>query len=139
MLLPGIGTRKSWAHPIPSLIDADSIPKYVNPLPNPLDPSFIFNPTTLGGTHYEIAIAQTQQNILGPGFPDTTVWGYGNALQSTTYPGRSFVVRRDQQINIVANNTKNAHASRIQLLIRNENSRDRNDSNSIRVDSLLPR
>ena len=100
MLLPGIGTRKSWAHPIPSLIDADSIPKYVNPLPNPLDPSFIFNPTTLGGTHYEIAIAQTRQNILGPGLPDTTVWGYGNALQSTTYPGRSFVVRRDQQINV---------------------------------------
>ena len=100
MLLPGMRTRKSWAHTIPSLIDARSIPKYVNALPNPLDPSFIFNPTTPAGTHYEIAIAQTQQNILGPGFPDTTVWGYGNALQSTTYPGRSFVVRRDQQINV---------------------------------------
>ncbi len=41
--------------------------------------------------------------------------------------------------NIVANSTKNAQASRIQLLSRNANSREKNDSNVPSVVSLLER
>jgi hypothetical protein len=41
--------------------------------------------------------------------------------------------------NIVTNQTKTAQASRIQLLTRNANSRDQNDSNELFEPSLLPR
>jgi spore coat protein A, manganese oxidase len=86
------------AHAQPILLDPRTVPKFVNPLPNPLDPSFVFQPSV--GTHYEIGIRQIRQNILGPGFPDTPLWGYGNDAQPPTYPGRTFVARRDEQITV---------------------------------------
>ena len=86
-------------------LDPLTQPRFVNPLPNPLDPSFVFQPTTPGGSHYEIGVHQFEQT-LGMRDPSTgtplltTVWGYGNATQPPTYPGRTFVVRRDQQITV---------------------------------------
>jgi spore coat protein A, manganese oxidase len=86
-------------------LDPLSQPRFVNPLPNPLDPSFVFQPTTPGGSHYEIGVHQFEQTLglrdPATGAPLlTTVWGYGNAAQPPTYPGRTFVVRRDQQITV---------------------------------------
>lgn len=86
-------------------LDPLSQPMFVNPLPNPLDPSFVFQPTTPGGDHYEIGVRQFGQP-LGLRDPSTgaplltTVWGYGSGNQPATYPGRSFVVRRDQPITV---------------------------------------
>jgi spore coat protein A len=89
---------------IPQL-DPMSQPRFVNPLPNPLDPSFIFSPTTPGGSHYEIAARQFDQSL---GLRDprsgapilTTVWGYGTASQPATFPGRTIVARRDEPISV---------------------------------------
>src|SRR6266540_2495151 len=85
----------------PELLDGAAHPKWVNELPQPLGPGFVFTEASPG--HYEIYVAQVKQNVLGPGFPSTTVWGYGNAAdpsQPPTYPGRTFVVRRGHPITV---------------------------------------
>jgi spore coat protein A len=92
------------ANGIPTL-DPLSQPRFVNPLPNPLDPTFTFQPSTPGGSHYEIAIRQFDQSL---GLQDprsgapllTTVWGYGTESQPATYPGRTIVTRRDAPITV---------------------------------------
>jgi len=85
---------------VPPLLDPLSQPKFINPLPNPLAPGFIWQPTTPGGSHYEIGVFQFQQDL---GLKDqngnpllTTVWGYGyaNNPASATYPGRTFVINK---------------------------------------------
>lgn len=91
----------------PALLDANSHPKFVNPLPNPLDPSFIFQPdgtTMTGEPLYNIGIFQFQQSL---GLVDvlgnpllTTVWGYGKDATSATYPGRTFVAHSYAPINV---------------------------------------
>ena len=88
------------------ILDAAGQPKFVNPLPNPLDPSFTFQPSGVmdGVPHYEIAIRQFRQRLglYGPTGQalETTVWGYGTATQPPTYPGRTIVARRDQAITV---------------------------------------
>jgi spore coat protein A len=86
-------------------LDPLSQPRFVNPLPNPLDPSFTFHPNTPGGNHYEIAVSQVDQplGLRDPlsGAPMlTTIWGYGTASQPATYPGRTIVSRRDAPITV---------------------------------------
>ena len=86
-------TNPCWANSI-ALLDPLTQPKFVNPLPNPLDPSFIFQPTVPGGTHYEIGVYQTSQwlGLVDPVTQQplsTTVWGYGTSTQPPTYPGRT--------------------------------------------------
>ena len=87
-------------------LDPLLIPKFVNALPNPLDPSFVFQPTTVGGSHYEVGVYQIEQD-LGLGLTDaannpikTTVWGYGTSAATATYPGRSFEVQANQPIDV---------------------------------------
>lgn len=86
-------------------LDPLTQPKFVNPLPNPLDPSFIFQPTIAGGHDYEIGIRQFDQALglrdPATGHPFlTTVWGYGSATQPATYPGRTFIAHRDEPITV---------------------------------------
>jgi spore coat protein A len=86
-----------------SPLDPLTQPKFENPLPNPLDQSFIYQPTS--GNHYDISIQQFVQSLglrdPATGAPlSTSVWGYGSPTQPATYPGRSFVVQRDQQIKV---------------------------------------
>ena len=86
-------------------LDPLTQPKFVNPLPNPLDPSFIFQPTTAGGSHYEIGIRQFRQSLglVDPVTGDPyqpNVWGYGTDTQTPTYPGRTIVAQRDEQITV---------------------------------------
>lgn len=84
------------------LLDPLAHPKFVNQLPNPLDPSFVFTESTTN--EYAIGMYQTTWNILGTGFPSTTVYGYGNAAdltnQPASYPGRTFVVQSNIQTRI---------------------------------------
>lgn len=91
----------------PVLLDAVAHPKFVNPLKNALDPDFIFQPVMPGGSHYEVGMHQIDQSLglVDPltGVPlVTTVWGYGTApgFPNATFPGRTFVVQRDQQITV---------------------------------------
>ncbi len=101
----GRGATRSALAQAPLLLDPLTQPKFVNPLPNPLDPGFIFQPTTPGGTHYEIGMYQFQQPL---GLVDpltntplmTTVWGYGSATQAPTYPGRTFIAQSGQQMTV---------------------------------------
>jgi len=93
-----------WANSV-ALLDPLTQPKFVNPLPNPLAPGFIFEPTVPGGTNYEIGVYQTSQNLglVDPetGQPlSTTVWGYGTATQAPTYPGRTIEAAVNQPITV---------------------------------------
>ncbi|HJQ78937.1 MAG TPA: multicopper oxidase domain-containing protein [Lacipirellulaceae bacterium] len=97
-------TNLSWANSI-ALLNPLTQPKFVNPLPNPLDPSFIFQPTELGGSHYEIGAFQTSQNL---GLVDpitkqplsTTVWGYGTSADTATYPGKTIQALVNEPITV---------------------------------------
>lgn len=89
----------------PALRDPLSQPKFVNQLPNPLDPGFLFQPTVPGGTGYEIGIYQFSQNLglVDPetGAPlETTVWGYGTSHETATYPGRTLLAAKDVPITV---------------------------------------
>jgi spore coat protein A, manganese oxidase len=74
-------TRIPWASAaIPGgTLDTTTVPKYVTPLliPPVMPPAA----TIAGGStdYYRIAMRQFSQQILPPGFPMTTVWGYGGA------------------------------------------------------------
>lgn len=84
------GSRNAWAQ---TLLNSAAHPKFVNPLrlPARIDAT--------GGGSFNINMKQTTQNLLGDGFPDTTVWGYGPG-NSTTYPGPTFVAQRDQPVDV---------------------------------------
>jgi FtsP/CotA-like multicopper oxidase with cupredoxin domain len=63
-------------------LDAGAVPKFVTPLLIP--PVMPTAPRGLGNVrpgidYYEIAVTQFSQQILPPGLPPTTVWGYGPA------------------------------------------------------------
>ena len=61
-------------------LDPTLIPKYVTPLLIPLTMPRAGKIKITGGKnidYYEIAMRQFQQQILPPGLPNTTVWGYG--------------------------------------------------------------
>jgi spore coat protein A len=64
----------------------------------------VFQPVTPGGTHYDIGVHQFKQNLglwASNGSPlETTLWGYGNSLQAPTYPGRTFIVQKDQPVTV---------------------------------------
>jgi spore coat protein A, manganese oxidase len=101
-------------------VDADtldplSVHKYVNALPNPLDPSFIYAASsTVGKTpRYDIGVYQTAQDLLGPvdvkaadgsvigtATYVTDVYGYGTSQATATYPGRTFEVKQNQPIQV---------------------------------------
>ncbi|MDX2006371.1 MAG: multicopper oxidase [Meiothermus sp.] len=93
------------AVPTGNLLSALNHPKFVQPVPNPLDPSFKYTPNPgFDGQgqpyNYRVGVGQFQQNLLGPGFPSTTVWGYGQPGQTPTYPGRTFEVVRGQRTRV---------------------------------------
>jgi spore coat protein A len=92
-------------------LDPLTIPKYVTPLPQALDPSFVYQPvgttdvkletgaTFVGASLYQVGAYQIPEN-LGLGLKNadgspvlTTVYGYGTSDTTATYPGRSFVVQ----------------------------------------------
>jgi spore coat protein A len=98
--------RSAVAAAVASTLNARQIPKFVNTLPNPLDPGFVFQPDVLGGTQYTLQIEEFSQN-LGLGLLDalgqpvaTTVWGYGKTGQAPTFPGRTFEVQQGTPITV---------------------------------------
>jgi spore coat protein A len=108
-LLVGGGWRPRSAFGDTLLLDPLSQPQFVNPLPNPLDPRFIYAPT-LGADGYEVGMFAFPQH-LGLYHPEsgdpliTPVWGYGGLAQQgglpfATYPGRTFVAHRDVPITV---------------------------------------
>jgi spore coat protein A len=105
------GLFATLAQEEPALLDPASHPKFVNPLPNPLDPSFIFQPdgtTVTGEPLYNVGIFEFHQSlglVDAAGTPLLTkVWGYGKDKASATYPGRTFTVYSRQPMNVLWTN-----------------------------------
>jgi spore coat protein A len=70
-------------------LDAASIPKYVTPLVVPP----VMPPVAAAAIdHYVIAVRQFQQQILPPGLPATTVWGYGAVQNGATFNYPAFTI-----------------------------------------------
>jgi spore coat protein A len=78
--------------PVP-LLDPKTVPQFVNSLPAALDPSFVYQPDA-AGNHYTVAAAPATWDILGNGLT-TPVFGYGTP-GAPTYPGKTFVVQKNQ-------------------------------------------
>ncbi|MGQ3685509.1 MAG: multicopper oxidase family protein [Candidatus Loosdrechtia sp.] len=80
------------------ILDPAAIPKYVTPLPNPLNPGFILVPDTTtypGFDFYNVSQRQITSQVLPAGFPATAVWAYGDPGNAATfsYPGHTIVAR----------------------------------------------
>jgi spore coat protein A len=89
-----VRARRRTAGLVPTLA-LGGIPKYAAPLviPPAMPRSDVLNPG--GGApidYYEIAVRQFQQQILPPGHPQTTVWGYGSVDHPETFNYPSFTV-----------------------------------------------
>jgi spore coat protein A len=84
------GIKQAYADPIPGgTLDPGAVSKFVMPLLiPPVMPRARSSPQTAGKNidEYEISVKQFQQQILPPGLPVTTVWGYG-AVASASRSG----------------------------------------------------
>ena len=85
----------------PGLSDPAMQPKFANPVPNALDPGFVYD-TTKGSI--KVGVGQTVQ-YTGLVAPDgatavpTTLWGYGDN-KFYTWPGRTFQVRSYEPLEV---------------------------------------
>lgn len=81
-------------------LNPKNIPKFVNVLTNPLAPTYIWQPDAGTTANYTLSINEAQQGLgLGTATP-TTIWGYGNATQTPTFPGRTFEVKQGIPITV---------------------------------------
>ena len=116
LLLPmSLVSRSAHAQSVP-LLDPMSQPRFVNPLPNPLAPNYIFQPTGIDGRSglplFDIRI---EQILHDAGLIDPvsgrrlrhTAWAYGTASQPATYPGHSFNLRSGQAVKVRYSNRLN--------------------------------
>jgi FtsP/CotA-like multicopper oxidase with cupredoxin domain len=91
----GVRTPAAMSFPAaPGLSDPAAQPKFVNPVPNALDPSFAFAPSNKNKLKYKIAVGPSVQmtGLLGPdGLTPvaTPIFGYGRQSQGFTWPGRT--------------------------------------------------
>ncbi|MGB5753517.1 MAG: multicopper oxidase domain-containing protein, partial [Thermoanaerobaculia bacterium] len=98
--------RKAWAETQgPGLSDPFEQPKFMNPVPNALDPGFIYQTQRTGKIHkIKVAVGQSVQmtGLVGPDGVTpvpTTVWGYGDK-QFYTWPGRTFEMKSYEPLEV---------------------------------------
>ncbi len=103
LLLSNYGyTRRAYAATQgPGLSDPAMQPKFATPVPNALDPGFIYD---LGRRNkITVGVGQSVQ-MTGLVAPDgvtpvpTTIWGYGDG--TPTWPGKTFQVQSDTRIQV---------------------------------------
>ena len=79
-----------------------SIPKYMAELTRPARMSPLTRTAWMDGQPtFEVGIRQFRQQVLPPGYPKTTVWGYGAAggeIEYFSWPGPVFDVLKDQPV-----------------------------------------
>jgi bilirubin oxidase len=82
-------------------LDPTTIPKYVTPLvvPPVMPKTGTLPPHT---DYYEIGARQFQQQVLPPGLPQTTVWGYGSETDPSTfhYPAFTIEAKTDRPVRV---------------------------------------
>lgn len=72
-----------------AVLDASTIPKYVSPLLVP--PAM--PPASVGGMdRYVIGVRQFRQQVLPPGLPKTTVWGFGSQTRGGIFNSPSLTI-----------------------------------------------
>ncbi len=99
--------------PSAHMLDPRTQPKFVNPLPNPLNPDYVLQPygTLDGEPYYEVVMKQikTKIGLLDPitGQPlYTRVWGFGDARENDapsgkpSYPGPTLVADKDEPVRV---------------------------------------
>jgi spore coat protein A, manganese oxidase len=77
-----------------TVLDASTLTKYLDPLPNPLDKPIAPTGTLNGAPLYDVSISQFQQRLHSE-LPPTTLWGYNGV-----YPGPTFEVERGEMIKV---------------------------------------
>jgi len=73
-------------------LDPGSVPKYVTGLVVPPAMPSVTPVVNASMDDYVIAVRQFQQQILPPGMPKTTVWGYGSQAHEGTFNYPSFTI-----------------------------------------------
>ncbi len=102
LLVPWGAAPRAWAAIPGGTLDPTTIDKYAAPLVIPP----VMPPLTGPGDHaidrYAIAVRQFRQQILPPGMPATTVWGYGSAPHRETfnYPAFTIEARVDRPVRV---------------------------------------
>lgn len=85
-------------------LNAKAVTQFVNLLPNPLDPAFVWQPDAGTIDQYTIEVQEFLQPLgldqNGKPLPDALLWGYGTAGQPGTFPGRTFVVDQNVPITV---------------------------------------
>ena len=76
-------------------LDPRTLMKFKDPLPAP----GVMQPTTPGGTYYEVGVWQIGQKLHSQLQP-TILWGYGPTQATATYPGATFDVTRGVPIQV---------------------------------------
>ena len=76
-----------------TLLDPNSLTKYMDPLPIPAVA------TQAGPNYYEIGAYQIQQQLHSQ-LPPTTVYGYGTSEATASYPGPTIVVQKGVPITV---------------------------------------
>lgn len=97
---PASAARAAAAAVAAQKLDATKIHKYKTRLPIPAAMPAV---SRKGGTdRYAVAVRQFRQQILPPGLPKTTVWGYGSAAHGGTfgYPARTIEARVDRPVEV---------------------------------------
>lgn len=103
-------------------LDPTTIPKYINSLVTPpvYEPTVITNNGKVIFHDYTVDLSEFNQQILPPGFPETTVWGYGgivkdpqngNPVYFRNAPGATFEAIREIPISVKwVNNLTGPHS-----------------------------
>jgi len=100
-------------------LDPLTIHKYETALPNPLDAASVYKPTsvtTVGGVttqNYTVGMYQTTQDILGAvdlvsptgaklgtTHYQTSIYGYGTSQATASFPGKTFVIPQNANVNV---------------------------------------
>jgi spore coat protein A len=114
ILLTSMITLVSAPPPMgPKLLDPTTIPKYVNQITG-APPYYMPDEILADGTEvYTIEMTKSNQQVLPPGYPETTVWGYGgmtNVGYIVNSPGPSFEATRGVPIKVTwVNNIHSQH------------------------------
>ncbi len=102
LLVPWEAVGGAWAAIPGGSLDPTTIHKYAAPLVIPPVMPPLTGLPSQSVDRYAIAVRQFRQQILPPGMPATTVWGYGSAPHRGTfnYPAFTIEARADRPVRV---------------------------------------
>jgi spore coat protein A len=102
LLVPWEAIPQAWAAIPGGSLDPTTIRKYAAPLVIPPVMPPLTGQRNQSIDRYAIAVRQFSQQVLPPGLPATTVWGYGSAPRRGTfnYPAFTIEARADRPVRV---------------------------------------